>query len=38
MGEFGWLLVCVVIAFLIPSKYDPAIRLKEWTEKRNGSE
>jgi hypothetical protein len=28
------LLLLVVGAFLLPARYDPAIRLKEWTERK----
>lgn len=27
------LLICIVLALSVPRKYDPAIRLKEWTER-----
>jgi hypothetical protein len=27
------LIILIAIAWLIPCKYDPAIRLKEWNEK-----
>lgn len=31
-----WILIglCIVLV-LLPPKYDPAIRLKEWTERRS---
>jgi hypothetical protein len=30
-----WLLIALCVGIvLLPPKYDPAIRLKEWTEKR----
>lgn len=35
MTAFGILLLCVIVALLIPSRFDPAIRLKEWNIKRN---
>lgn len=35
MSIFDWLLVgaCIVLV-LLPPKYDPAIRLKEWVSRR----
>lgn len=32
-----WILIvtiCVVLIFLLPSRYDPAIRLKEYNERK----
>lgn len=36
MTSIEWLLViaCVILA-LLPPKYDPAIRLKEWNDRRD---
>ena len=34
MEAFIVLVLLVVFALLLPSKYDPAIRLKEWTERK----
>lgn len=38
MREPVWALVCVValivVAFLVPPEWDPAMMLKQWTEKR----
>jgi len=28
------LVLLVVVALLLPAKWDPAIRLKEWTERK----
>ena len=34
MTTFIVLILLVLGALLLPSRYDPAIRLKEWTEKK----
>lgn len=34
MNAFFVLLVLVVIALLVPVKYDPAFWLKDWAERR----
>jgi Sec-independent protein translocase protein TatA len=35
MSLLDIILIAIVIALIVcPSKYDPAIRLKEWTEKK----
>jgi hypothetical protein len=36
MNGFWFLIALMIIVALIPPKYDPAIRLKEWFLKRNG--
>lgn len=28
------IIICIIIAILIPEKYDPAIHIKKWAEKR----
>lgn len=33
-GNLFWLLAVVLVALLIPPRFDPAIRLKEWLERR----
>lgn len=35
MTWFNWLLIAVIVVLVVlPPKYDPAIRLKEWAERR----
>lgn len=35
MNAFFVLLALVLIALLVPMKYDPTIRIREWLERRN---
>jgi hypothetical protein len=35
MTEFVILILLIAIALLLPAKYDPAMRLKEWTERKD---
>lgn len=34
MNEFLIIICLVALALLLPCKYDPAIRLKDWTERK----
>ena len=33
---YAFLTLIVLVVLLIPAKYDPAIQIKEWLERRKG--
>lgn len=35
MSTLAIIIVLIIVCLLMPARYDPVIRLKEWVDKRN---